>query len=46
MHVIDGSHPQAQAQRENVVRVLKQLDIRPEELSNTVNVVNKVDRGM
>ena len=45
VHVIDGSHPQAYAQRADVVGVLEQLQLRPQMLENAISVVNKVDRA-
>lgn len=44
MHVIDGSHPLAYAQRKNVMDVLAQLDTKPELTENIFNVVNKIDK--
>lgn len=44
MHVIDGSHPQAYAQRADVVDVLERLELRPHMLENVLNVVNKSDK--
>lgn len=44
MHVIDGSHPLAYAQRENVLDVLNRLDVKPELMDNIINVVNKIDK--
>lgn len=43
MHVVDGSHPQAYAQRADVVKVLQQLDLRQLVMDNAINVVNKID---
>ena len=44
VHVRDQSHPQAYAQRANVLKVLAQLDLRPGLIENMVEVVNKVDK--
>lgn len=44
VHVIDGSHPQAYAQRANVLKVLEQLDLRPQLMESLINVVNKTDK--
>ena len=44
VHVIDGSHPQAYAQRTTVIKVLEGLDIKPGLLDNMINVVNKIDK--
>lgn len=44
VHVIDGSHPRAYAQRVDVMKVLEGLELRPELLDNMVNVVNKSDK--
>ncbi len=45
VHVIDGSHPQAYAQRSNVLKVLDNLNLKPALMNNIINVVNKVDKG-
>ena len=44
VHIIDGSHPLAYAQRKNVMDVLDGLDARPELVENIISVVNKIDK--
>lgn len=44
IHIEDLSHPNVQAQRENVMRTLQDLKIRDELVDSMIHVSNKVDK--
>ena len=43
VHVRDISHPEAEAQREDVFEVLKTLNLKPFLMDNIIEVQNKID---
>ncbi len=44
LHVRDIAHPDAEAQREDVIAVLQELGIEPDQDERVVEILNKIDR--
>ena len=44
VHVRDSSHPQSYAQKADVMKVLRQLDLTPGLVESMIEVLNKSDK--